>query len=691
MMERIAVFSRGLMQLSDELRHLSGLDPKFAMLSAKGSAAVAGWGHKPTAARARAVATRSGLPYIAFEDGFLRALRPGPAQRPLSMVMDRTGIYYDARQPSGLENILETQEFDAREIGEAKAVVGAIASQRLSKYNHGKDQLEGIDLPPGQPVVLVIDQTAGDELVSGGLADANSFERMVEAAVTENPGAVLIAKLHPETLAGTKPGYIEASARRHGLQILAQHVSPWSLFDLKPHVYTVTSQFGFEALLAACKVTCFGMPFYAGWGLTDDRITLARRTRQRSTEEIAAAVFLRYCHYFDAWRRTPVDAMTAIDQLGFLRRSFLSNTRPVIGYRIARWKRRAVSAMTDGPGGPPRFTSSLHRARSWARRDNATIAAWGADAIRMRRRHDAGDLPCTAIEDGFLRSVGLGAAFVQPLSLVFDTQGLYFDPTRPSDIEITLSGNGTSALNTTRARMIRERIIASRITKYNIEARTGSPAIHPDGKEVVLVPGQVADDAAVQIGRPPEFPAGENVNAVLLKRVRERHPDAYVIFKPHPDVEHLGRAGALGREQDECHADHIARNTPLDELFSIASHMETFSSLAGFEALLRGISVTVHGMPFYGGWGLTEDLTSCPRRNRHKSLDELVAAALIHYPRYWDPESGLVCPPEVALERLTNAKSRGTGSWKWLRMAMGRTVIASRRVRKLVLGARNEP
>jgi capsular polysaccharide export protein len=114
------------------------------------------------------------------------------------------------------------------------------------------------------------------------------------------------------------------------------------------------------------------------------------------------------------------------------------------------------------------------------------------------------------------------------------------------------------------------------------------------------------------------------------------------------------------------------------------------TSLLGFEALLRGKPVTCLGAPFYAGWGLTRDLGPVPARRRQAadghplprpSLDQLVHAALIAYPRYFDPESGRPCPPEVALERLAAgriaprglalrllAKAQGalaSPSWRW--------------------------
>lgn len=678
---RIAIFSPGLKRLSSEIRALSGLEPHFALASARGAEAVAGWGHKPTARRAREIARRAGLPYVAFEDGFLRSLRPGTAEPPSSLVMDRSGIYYDSSQPSDLETLLETASFAEDELRRARDLQSLIASSRLSKYNAGVDRLDGDLTSPGREMVLLVDQTFGDQSVAGALSDATTFEAMARAAVSENPGARIVARLHPETVSGAKRGYLADLAARLGLGVLADAASPWCLFDLKPKVYTVSSQFGFEAALAGCEVHCFGLPFYAGWGLTRDRMSSPRRTARRSATEIAAAVYLRYCRYFDCWRRTPVEAETAVEQLAFLRRSFLGNARPVVGYRIARWKRKPVSAMLDGPHGPPRYVSRLGTAMRRARQSGAAVAAWGIAAVRLRPQLAAAGIDCIAVEDGFLRSVGLGAAFVTPLSLVFDRTGLYFDPTRPSDIETMLAAAEFTAADLARARALRERIRAARLTKYNLDRKDSPLPAVPGNRVVILVPGQVADDWAVLTGRPYSFAASPNINATLLERVRKANPGAFVIFRPHPDVERLGRAGALDEKQLARDADAVACDQALDDLLPLARQVETYSSLAGFEALLRGIPVTVHGVPFFAGWGLTEDRAPTERRGRQRSLDELVAAALIHYPRYWDPVSGRVCPPEVALERLAEAREKGSRG-QLFGVFAGRAVIAMRRVMK---------
>ena len=593
----IYIFSAGVWRLRDEIAAMTGLVPRRAWLAAPNSGAIAGWGHKATADRARALARRAGLPYIAFEDGFLRSLKPGPGQRPAAMIMDRSGIYYDARAPSDLETLLQSASFTADECQAASELIVEIAGRRLSKYNHGADLLPSHSLDASRPLVLLIDQTRDDESVAGGLANAATFERMAEAAIAENPGAQIALKLHPETISGAKQGYLQAIAGRHAMTLLSDHITPWALIGRHPRVYTVSSQFGFEALLGGCRVTCFGVPFYAGWGLSDDRLRAPRRTGKRSIAELAAAVYLRYCHYFDIWRRTPIDAMTAVDQLDFQRRHYLGNDRPVICYRIAPWKRRAAAAMLDGPHGAALFTRNLATAGTAARKRGAVIAAWGVTATRLRVRQTFADTSILTIEDGFIRSAGLGAAFTAPLSLVFDKTGIYYDSTRPSDIELLLANRVVTADERARGALLRTRIVSAGVTKYNLGG-DAAPVDLPADKPIILVPGQVADDAAVlAAGEFREHPA-PNVNAVLLNAVRRRNPDAYVIFKPHPDVEKLGRRGALSPEQENRDADRVVRNTSLETLLQVASRVETCSSLSGFEALLRNVPVTVHGMPF---------------------------------------------------------------------------------------------
>ncbi|RDD92979.1 capsular polysaccharide biosynthesis protein, partial [Paracoccus pantotrophus] len=247
------------------------------------------------------------------------------------------------------------------------------------------------------------------------------------------------------------------------------------------------------------------------------------------------------------------------------------------------------------------------------------------------------------IEDGFLRSRGLGAALVPPLSLVADDLGIYYDPGRESRFERLMAeplppGGGERALHLARL------LVEAGITKYNL---SGEPPDLPPGRRI-LVPGQVEDDASIRLG------AGrERSNLALLERTRAENPNAVLVYKPHPDVEAGLRPGLVPEAELRRLADVVARNSAADALMGQVDEVWTMTSTLGFEALLRGLPVTTLGAPFYAGWGLTRDLGPVPaRRQVRADLARLAHAALIAYPRYYDPVSRLPCPPEVALDRL---------------------------------------
>jgi capsular polysaccharide export protein len=143
--------------------------------------------------------------------------------------------------------------------------------------------------------------------------------------------------------------------------------------------------------------------------------------------------------------------------------------------------------------------------------------------------------------------------------------------------------------------------------------------------------------------------------------VRAARPDAWIVYKPHPDTEAGTRAGAVEEAQALRHADQVVRGVSAAALFPQVDEVHTMTSLLGFEALLRGLPVTTWGQPFYAGWGLTRDRLPPPRRGRAASLDELVAAALIVYPLYVDPASGRPCEAEDVAHGLAGRQAAAAG------------------------------
>ncbi len=331
---------------------------------------------------------------------------------------------------------------------------------------------------------------------------------------------------------------------------------------------------------------------------------------------------------------------------------------PTLCAGVAWWNRRAVTALlsVDGPAAPPVFFRTVEDALA-AAPQGAQIYAWASkagDKETAAARRAGIDL--IRIEDGFLRSVGLGAGLAPACSFAVDRRGIHFDARQESDLEHLLATRDLSPEETARGYALRRAILAARLSKYNVEAG-GDPSGIPWERGVILVPGQVAGDASLRFGLiPADYGTGSDMNLALLRAVRQRNPDAFILYKPHPDVEAGLRPGALPEAAVLAHADCILRGGDIAALLARCAGVETLTSLTGFEALLRGKRVTCHGAPFYAGWGLTEDLVAVPRRTRRRSIDELVFIAMALYCRSLDPAALKPCTPERLIEALSTLK-----------------------------------
>ncbi|WP_288229471.1 capsular polysaccharide biosynthesis protein [uncultured Desulfovibrio sp.] len=630
---------------------------------------VLGWGLKPTADKARRYAAQHNLPYIALEDGFLRSLNLGcKGAQPLSLVVDHTGIYYDAGEPSDLENLLNSSGWETPELlDSARRAMRDITRYNLSKYNHAPDAQEWIWGEIPAPRVLVLDQTVGDASVTLGMAHEGCFEAMLEEALAAYPLSHVWVKTHPDVIAGKKRGYLADYAAGRCVRIIAADCAPLSLLAGADVVYTVTSQMGFEALMLGKEVHCFGMPFYAGWGLTRDRQICSRRQRQRSLEEIFAAAYLLYARYVNPIRGERCDIHDTIGLLAEQRRQNERNRcfHACVGFRW--WKRPYARAYLQSTGGETEFFRDGKQAvlAAWAK--GGEIVAWssGVDASLQKKCDDTG-VTLARMEDGFIRSVGLGSDFNWPYSLVVDRKGIYYDPSRPSELEDICNAMpehpDRSAL-LERAAALRTLILGKGLTKYNTGFRAALLPELPRGKTIVLVPGQVEDDASVRCG------GFGMTNLDVLRAAREARPDAFIIYKPHPDVESGNRQGAIPDAATLRYADSILRDFPMGRLLPLVHEVHTLTSQTGFEALLRGVKVFTYGGAFYAGWGLTEDRQAFPRRKAKLNLDELTAGVLLLYPSYYDWQTGNFCRAEDVCYRLLQPDGQMRGR-VWARLVL---------------------
>ena len=602
------------------------------------------WGNKRLQLCQR-LADKKHVDVLRLEDGFVRSLGLGvEGSRSFSVVSDWSGIYYDARKASDLEKILNGEHMFSSQLDNlnqrAQSCIDLIQKHQLSKYNHAPN----LDLGTrNSRRILLVDQTANDLSISGGMASRHSFEQMLQDALKESDSEIII-KTHPDVLSGKKQGYLIDQDFPKNVRLIAENCNPVNLIAQVDEVWCVTSQMGFEACMARKKVRCYGMPFYAGWGITEDQIQLDRREKKRSLEEIFAAAYLLYSTYFDPDTGGICELEEVIDHIVRQRHFWQQNRGHFICLGFDTWKHTYVRDYLRSDNNKISFQQKLGNEDVKSR---PRVLVWGnnADKASLQLAHRHG-LSVATMEDGFIRSVNLGKYGTAPRSLVIDQQGIYFDPESDSDLEQILSSDNFSETELQQAKLLIKAIIEGGLSKYNVGETAPVKVSKQPQKKLILVPGQVGIDASIARGCDQI-----NTNMTLLAEVRRRNPDAYILFKPHPDIV-SGNINESGNYAD--YADQIEPYAHIHACLSIADEVHTMTSLVGFEALLRQIPTTTYGRPFYAGWGLTQDLAKkeMPNRKRQLNLEQLVAGVYIKYPRYINPHTGEFTSAIRALQAL---------------------------------------
>lgn len=415
---------------------------------------VIGWGRKLTGQRALALARRTGLPWLLAEDGFLRSVGLGDVEPALSIVLDDRGIYYDAREPSRLEALVAGGHGPA-ERARARALAAAWRAARVSKYNHARER-HGL-LAPGE--VLVVDQTAGDSSIACGLADAGSFRRMLEAALDEHPQAGIVLKVHPDVVAGRKRGHFDrlSPGEAARVRVLADDAHPPALLEAAAAVYCVTSQMGFEALLWGRPVRCFGMPFYAGWGLTGDELAPPARRGAATLDGLVHAALVDYPRYLHPETRQRCEPEALLAWMALQRRM------------------------------RGRFPPAV-RARPWGRWRPARLRAF-FDGSRVQVGDGPG--PLVHCRPGLLAPPDGPADALHDRHWLMDAGGDPFDPAKRSALEQRLATLPLEPASLARAAALRERL--------------AGPA-RPAGPGVLLIADGAAEEVALRATAAAEHP-----------------------------------------------------------------------------------------------------------------------------------------------------------------------------------------
>ena len=324
-------------------------------------------------------------------------------------------------------------------------------------------------------------------------------------------------------------------------------------------------------------------------------------------------------------------------------------TAVLVGF--SDWKTWMVDALPDYHvvflGHSPRVADALLRAIP--KFDDVTVFVWSYKyPAALNDICAANDINMVYVEDGFIRSIGLGIKKSAPLSLVFDQSAMHFDRSRVSGLDRLL--NTVDFSNEPYALALADRVITlakSGVTKYIAAESTENIADHfyrEPGVRNILVLGQVEDDMSILCGMEQPLTCNDLVRMVALN-----NPEANIFYRPHPEAIERRKKHYSNPNDVKGMCQIVGRRWSLIETFQIVDEVHAMTSLAGFEAAIQGLEVHTYGMPFYAGWGFTTDfgLSDIARkRQRSLSLREVIAGAYVLYPQYFDPITHLPVPAE---------------------------------------------
>lgn len=687
----LALVGRGIVNNNQLLAPALGVSFAISWFGLPSNAeAVAGWGRKKSFYKAKKKAKKYKKPLITLEDGFLRSLDSGIGSRyGASFVVDDVGIYFDVRYENRLEQLILDciAHWNDDKQHCANRLIKKITDNKLSKYNASlfAPNLKKIT-NNDKPNLLIVDQVANDASIVGAGADERDFVRMVEIAKSQFQEHNIIIKTHPAGI-----GYFNKNFQNNHqdtLFFVSENCNPIALLEQVDVVFSVSSHLGFEGLLLNKQVYAFGVSWYCGFGLTNDEFVpkklyeqvLTRRQSYYDTNpkmvnvaQLFYAAYIDYSVYADpasaGTNNIACDIGVVIDYLITNRNHALKLNGHVLSWNLSRWKKgffeqffstpfNQLTIHTKSPylGAMPTVIQTYlkNQKKPYQSKQYQHILAWGTvQQQQLKSTPSNHDHKIWCIEDGFVRSKGLGASLVAPLSLVCDGLGIYYNPKTPSDLEVLLATLTLDDEKMAQAKRLQNVLIHQNISKYNVGNALVGKENFPTDVTIRLVVGQVEDDASILNCLSPITQNGE-----LLKTVRAEFPDDFIIYKPHPDVEAGLRVGKVDEETIKL-ADFVANEVSIGECLEACDVLHTISSQSGFEALLRGKQVVCYGLPFYAGFGLTMDvennnplyLKALERRARQQplSLYELIYATLIAYPLYRLPNGyGLAQAWQVA-------------------------------------------
>ena len=202
----------------------------------------------------------------------------------------------------------------------------------------------------GKQVILVPGQVEDDASIVYGCTDVKTNLALLKAARAAHPDGFVVYKVHPDVLAKNRKGKVNWAELKQYADVIETETSVVSCINACDVVHTMTSLTGFDALLRGKQVVVYGRPFYAGWGLTQDRgaaFEVDRRKRILSLDELVAGALLHYPIYYD-WSLKGYTTCEATLHTLLKERERLSESgglgRLRVGFMRRQWRKAMILA-----------------------------------------------------------------------------------------------------------------------------------------------------------------------------------------------------------------------------------------------------------------------------------------------------------------------------------------------------------
>ena len=271
---------------------------------------------------------------VFVEDGFfynvishvksLQQEYPSHLSQGMSFTIDDITAHFDGSLPSRLEQMINSDiVLEDDKVFRSNQLIKTIVEKKITKYNY--QSIESKVYGNRDSKVLIVDQAYGDYSVYKSGASEEVFYQMINDAIAENPESDILVKIHPDMIvnpnrAGAKNGgYFGNMQINHpNVIIIKDEINPYVIIEQVQSIYVCTSQLGFEGLMSGKKVYCYGVPFYAGWGLTIDRGNmeyLKRRIQKRSVEEVFWFAYIWYSRYYSPLKQNRCEIEDVLGEL----------------------------------------------------------------------------------------------------------------------------------------------------------------------------------------------------------------------------------------------------------------------------------------------------------------------------------------------------------------------------------------